>query len=156
MTWYYTLKIIHVLSASVLFGTGLGTAFYMFYVNAKRDVALIAKATKQVVFADWLFTGTSGVIQAITGFALIYIKQYSLSAFWVSGAILGYCIAGACWLPVVYLQIRCRDMAYHALQVGRPLGRCYYYCFIGWVLLGIPAFLSLIVVYYLMANRPTL
>jgi uncharacterized membrane protein len=39
---YTWLKIFHVISAAILFGTGLGTAFYMFYVNLQNNVSLIA------------------------------------------------------------------------------------------------------------------
>ena len=71
---YDWIKIIHIFSAAALFGTGLGTAFYMFYVNQQKDITLIAKATAAVVIADWLFTATSGVIQAVTGFMMIYLR----------------------------------------------------------------------------------
>src|SRR5437016_874471 len=118
---YAWIKIIHIMSASVLFGTGLGTAFYMLYANLKKNVKLIAKATAEVVIADWLFTLTSGIIQAITGFILIYLKGYSLLSFWVLGSILGYVIAGACWVPVVWLQMRCRDLAYLSSVNNIPL-----------------------------------
>ncbi len=151
---YEWLKIIHVLSASVLFGTGLGTAFYMFYVNLQKDVALIARATQQVVLADWLFTGTSGVVQALTGFSLVGRGGYSFTDFWVWGSVVGYLIAGACWLPVVYLQIRCRDLALQAMRDQTPLPIIYYRCYKLWLMLGVPAFLSLVVVFFLMTNRP--
>lgn len=151
---YAWIKIIHIISASVLFGTGLGTAFYMFYVNLGNDVKLIAKATAQVVIADWLFTLSSGIIQAITGFILIYLKGYSLSSFWILGSILGYLIAGACWVPVVWLQMRCRDLAYIAATNKTPLPQQYKKLFTIWWLLGIPAFIALVGVFYLMTNKP--
>ncbi len=151
---YAWIKIIHIISASVLFGTGLGTAFYMFYVNFQKNVSLIAKATAQVVMADWFFTLTSGIIQAISGFILIYLKGYSLLSFWVMGSILGYTIAGACWVPVVWLQIRCRDLAMVAAKNNMPLSDEYKKYFNIWWLLGIPAFIALVGVFYLMTNKP--
>lgn len=151
---YAWVKIIHILSASILFGTGIGTAFYMFYVNFKNDVALIAKATAEVVIADWLFTSTSGVIQAITGFILVYLKGYSLLSCWVLASVLGYFIAFLCWAPVVWLQIRCRDLAYHALIHKNSLPKQYKKYFTLWWLLGIPAFIALVGVFYLMTNKP--
>ncbi len=151
---YAWIKILHIISASVLFGTGLGTAFYMFYVNQQKNVTLIAKATSAVVVADWLFTATSGVIQAITGFILVSLKGYSLSSLWVLGSISGYVIAGICWLPVVWLQMQCRDLAFAASTNNTPLSAEYQRYFkIGW-LLGIPAFIALVGVFYLMANKP--
>lgn len=151
---YAWIKIIHVISAAVLFGTGIGTAFYMFYVNKQKDIRLIAMATKQVVFVDWVFTGTSGVIQFFSGMWLIYLKGYSPTALWLMGAMIGYVIAGACWVPVVYLQIRCRDLAFEALRNNTSLNETYDRYYRIWWILGIPAFLSLMVVFYLMANRP--
>lgn len=151
---YAWIKILHIISAAVLFGTGLGTAFYMFYVNQQKNVMLIAKATSAVVVADWLFTATSGVIQAITGFILVYLKGYSLLSLWVLGSILGYVIAGICWLPVVWLQMRCRNLAFAASVNKTPLSAEYERYFKIWWLLGIPAFIALIGVFYLMANKP--
>ena len=151
---YEWIKILHVISASVLFGTGLGTAFYMLYVNQQKDVALIAKATADVVMADWCFTMTSGIIQAITGFILIYLKGYSFLSFWVLASIVGYVIAGLCWLPVVWLQMRCRDLAYAALASNASLSSQYKKYFTIWWILGIPAFIALVGVFYLMANKP--
>lgn len=151
---YAWIKITHIISASVLFGTGLGTAFYMFYVNLQKDVKLIAKATSEVVIADWLFTLTSGIVQAITGFILVYMKGYSLLSLWVLGSILGYVIAGACWVPVVWLQMRCRDLAYQASVNKMSLPNEYKKYFRIWWMLGIPAFISLVGVFYLMTNKP--
>ncbi len=151
---YAWIKICHIISASVLFGTGLGTAFYMLAVNYQRDINLIVKATREVVIADCFFTTTSGVIQAMTGFLLIYLKGYSLLNLWVLGSIIGYVIAGICWLPVVWLQIQCRNLATLALNNHEPLSEKYKKYFRIWVLLGIPAFFALICVFYLMTNKP--
>jgi len=151
---YAWIKILHVISAFVLFGTGLGTAFYMFYVNQQKNVTLIAKATTAVVVADWLFTATSGVIQAVTGFMMVYLKGYSFLSLWIVGSIFGYFLAGACWLPVVGLQMRCRDLAWQAVREKTDLPKQYRRYFRIWWLLGIPAFIALVGVFYLMANKP--
>lgn len=151
---YEWLKIIHVISSAILFGTGMGTAFYMLYVNYQNNLELIANATRQVVIADWLFTGSSGVIQAITGLAMVYLKGYAITSLWIIGSIFGYLIALICWLPVVWLQIKCRDLAYQALTTSTQLSSLYYRYFKIWLLLGIPAFIALVGVFFLMANRP--
>lgn len=151
---YAWIKIIHIISASVLFGTGLGTAFYMFYANLQNHAKLIAKATTEVVIADWSFTLTSGIVQAITGLILVYLKGYSLLSFWVLVSIVGYAIAGACWVPVVWLQMRCRDLAIFASTNDISLPDEYKKYYRIWWLLGIPAFISLVGVFYLMTNKP--
>jgi uncharacterized membrane protein len=156
MTIYDGLKIIHVISASILFGTGMGTAFYMLYVNFQKDTLLIAKATAAVVVADWCFTATSGVVQMVTGLLMVWLHGYPWMSLWVMGSLVGYVIAGLCWLPVVALQIRCRDLAFAAAAGKTSLPAIYYRYFRIWWVLGIPAFLALVGVYYLMANRPVL
>ena len=149
------IEVVHVIGAAVLFGTGIGTALYMVMANRTKNVAIIAKAAANVVNADWIFTGTAAIIQPITGLAMVYLKGYSLMAFWVWGSIVGYIIAGLFWLPVVYMQIRLRDMAVQALEGNLPLPRQYYRIFRYWMLCGFPAFSSLVVVFFLMANGPT-
>lgn len=154
MMLFLWVKILHVISACVLFGTGLGTAFYMFNANLQKDIRLIAYATKQVVFADWIFTGISGLFQFLSGMLLIYLHHYSFSLFWVWASILGYLIAAFFWFPVVYLQIQCRNLAFEALRNNSPLPKRYYLCYRIWWILGIAAFVSLISVFYLMTNKP--
>jgi len=151
---YFWLKIIHVISASILFGTGMGTAFYMLLANRTKNIKLISIATSHVVKADWLFTSTSGVVQALTGFTMIYLHGYSLYQLWIFGSILGYLIAGLCWVPVVYLQIKLHEMAKYAYENSQGLPQKYYQYYRYWFILGWPAFISLIIVYYLMTAKP--
>jgi uncharacterized membrane protein len=154
MTFYDGLKIVHIITASILFGTGLGTAIYMLYANLLKNIPIIALATRRVVTADWLFTGISGVLQPITGIAMLYLKGYKLTNAWAMAVFTGYSIAAVCWFIVVYLQIRCRDLAIAAVKTNTALPKQYQQYFIAWVILGFPAFLSLIVIFYLMANNP--
>ena len=60
---YIIVKWLHILSSTVLFGTGLGSAFYLFTANRGGDVAHIYFAARQVVIADWLFTSPAVVVQ---------------------------------------------------------------------------------------------
>jgi uncharacterized membrane protein len=151
---YDYLKIVHVISACLLFGTGLGTAAYMFFAHRTKNIRIIAPAFRLIVKADWYFTLTSGIVQLITGMAMVFIHNLDFSSFWIWGSLLGYLIAGACWLPVVYIQIRLKNIAKQALSNREPLPTHYYKMFSAWFWLGWPAFLSLIGVFYLMANRP--
>jgi uncharacterized membrane protein len=149
------IKILHVISAAILFGLGLTTASYMWWVNIKGNIKEIAAATHLVVVADWIFTGVSGLLQPITGAAMIYLAGYSWSQFWIWAGLLGYIIAGICWLPVVYLQIKLGEIASIAAQNNTKLPLKYYRYYRYWFLLGWPAFISLIFVFYLMVMRPT-
>lgn len=154
MTLYEKLKIIHIITASILFGTGLATAIYMLYANILKNIPIIALATRRVVKADWLFTGISGVLQPLTGISMLYLKGYKLTNTWAIAVFTCYSIAAVCWFIVVYLQIRCRDLAIAAVESNTNLPKKYKPYFVAWVILGFPAFLSLIIIFYLMANNP--
>lgn len=152
--FYLWLKFIHILSSTILFGTGIGTACVMYYVHQTRDIHIIAAINRYVVIADWVFTAPSGVIQLITGLWMVFLAGYSFSSFWIVGSIIGYIIAMVCWLPVVYLQIQMRDFAVQANDLNIPLPEKYYTYFKYWFYLGWPAFISLVIVFYLMTNKP--
>lgn len=151
---YMSLKFIHVISSTILFGTGIGTACVMLYSHLTRDTHVIAAMTRYVVLADWIFTAPSAVIQPLTGLWMIYLAGYSFSSFWIWGSIVGYFIAAFCWFPVVYLQIKMRDFAIRADTSDTTLPRHYFTYFKYWFCLGWPAFISLVVVFYLMTNKP--
>lgn len=151
---YIWLKFIHILSSTILFGTGIGTASTMLYAHKKRDKKVIAATAQYVVFADWIFTGTSGFLQPLTGFWLVHLAGYSLTSLWVLGSIVGYLIAAFCWFPVVYLQIKMCDFAQDAVKNNSELPDIYFRYFKYWFCLGWPAFISLVIVFYLMTSKP--
>lgn len=153
---YLWLKLIHIISSTILFGTGIGTASTMLYGYLTKDTKIIAAITRYVVLADWMFTATSGVLQFFTGLSLVLVAGYSFSNFWIWGAIIGYVIAGVCWFPVVYLQLKMRDMAAAATLHNTHLPDAFHRYFKIWFYLGWPAFISLMGVFYLMTVKPVL
>nr|WP_217343887.1 DUF2269 domain-containing protein [Noviherbaspirillum sp. L7-7A]MBV0877972.1 DUF2269 domain-containing protein [Noviherbaspirillum sp. L7-7A] len=151
---YVLVKWLHILSSTFLFGTGIGSAFYMLFTSLSRDVRATAVVVRHVVLADWLFTTPTIIIQPLTGFYLIHLAGYPLTSRWIMWTIGLYLLAGACWLPVVWLQIRMRGFAQDAVKAGTELPPIYWRYLRYWVLLGIPAFLALVVVFYLMVAKP--
>src|SRR5690349_10751661 len=123
---YLWLKIIHIISATFLFGTGLGSAFYLWRAHLSQDVAAIAFATRNVVIADWIFTTPAVIIQPLTGFAMAYINHFPLNSTWIALSLFLYLLTGVFWLPVVWLQIRLKEMAQQALEKHQPLSQSYY------------------------------
>jgi uncharacterized membrane protein len=154
MTAYVLIKSIHIISSTVLFGTGLGTAFFKWTVDRSGNVAAIRVVSERVVLADWLFTSPAIVVQAITGIALARLMGFPINHGWVAYAIALYLIAGLCWLPVVWLQMRMRDLARDSDSRGIPLGAVYWNYARVWFWLGVPAFLALVVVFWLMVAKP--
>ncbi len=142
------------LSSTILFGTGIGTASVMIYGHRTKNPIVIVAISKYVVFADWIFTGTSGILQPLTGFAMIYLAGFSWTSLWILGSILGYVVAACCWFPVVCLQIKMRDLAIETVKNNTTLPEKYHRYFLYWFILGWPAFLSLVGVFYLMTNKP--
>lgn len=151
---YVLVKLVHVLSSTFLFGTGVGSAFYLFFITWSRDVTAIAAVTRWVVRADWLFTATTVVIQPLTGLWMLRQAQVGLSTTWVRWSLILFVLAVACWLPVVWLQMRMRDMAAAAAARRTELPQAFWRAFGAWVALGIPALVCFLVIFYLMVARP--
>lgn len=151
---YLAVKWVHILSATLMFGTGFGTAFYMFFVNRTRNVQAMAVVTRLVAKADWWFTTPSVILQPLSGFWMIHLAGFPLSSRWIVWSFALYLLAGACWLPVVWLQLKMRDMAARAAADGAQLPARYWRYEKIWTALGVPAFGGLLVVYWLMVHKP--
>jgi uncharacterized membrane protein len=151
---YLTLKLIHILGAAVLFGTGLGIAFFMFMAHRSRDAATIAATARIVVIADALFTATAVVVQPITGAGMALLVGFSLFHWWMVATIVLYVLVGLCWLPVVWIQIQLRNLAAAAAYDGVPLPERYHKLFKIWFWLGWPAFIGVIAIFALMIWKP--
>jgi uncharacterized membrane protein len=154
MNEYAVLKTIHVISSTLLFGTGIGSAFYMLFASLNRDPRTVLFVVRFVVIADWVFTTTAVIVQPVTGFWLARLAGFPLTSTWLAWSIGLYILAGACWLPVVWMQVRMREMAREAVERGEGLPPRYFRFFRVWVLLGIPAFVALVAVFYLMVAKP--
>jgi uncharacterized membrane protein len=151
---YVVVKWLHILSSTFLFGTGIGSAWYMLFANVSRDVRAIAVVSKYVVIADWLFTATTAVIQPATGYYMIRLAGYPMNSKWIMWSVALYVMAGACWLPVVWLQMRLRDISAQAAKDGAALPPLYWKYFKTWVALGIPAFIAFVFIFWLMVSKP--
>ncbi len=151
---YEIVKTVHILSATVLFGTGLGTAWFMWRADRSGDVAMIAATARNVVLADWLFTTPAVIVQPLSGIWLTHLVGYSSTEPWLLWTYGLYALAAACWVPVVRLQIRMRDLAADAQANGASLPPDYHRLTRVWFLLGWPAFLAVIVTVFLMVAKP--
>ncbi len=151
---YLTLKWLHILSSTVLFGTGMGTAFQMVWAWRTGRVGTIHSVASGVVVADWIFTTPAGLIQPLTGYLLIQQQGYDWNEPWLLLTYALYTLAFLCWAPVVHLQIKIRDLAGAALANNTPLPDQARKHFRLWFALGWPAFAALTWVFWLMVTRP--
>ncbi len=144
----------HVIGATVLLGTGTGIAFFMVVSNRSQDPALIAHVAGIVVLGDMVFTATAAVLQPITGYVLARSVGWPLLEGWVGLSLLLYGVVGAFWLPVVWIQIRLRDLARAARDTGTPLPERYHRLYRIWFACGFPAFAAVLAIVWLMLTKP--
>jgi uncharacterized membrane protein len=156
MSLYLGLKWLHILSSVVLVGTGFGSAFYMYFTHRSGSVAAQAVVSKLVVRADWWFTTPTVFLQPATGLAMAHLAGLPLSTPWLCLSIGLFVLSGLCWLPVVWLQIRMAAMAQDAMRDGTPMPADHARCMRTWELLGYPAFVAMLGVFYLMVAKPSL
>jgi uncharacterized membrane protein len=151
---YLMLKTLHILSSVLMVGTGFGSAFYLFFIHRHGNLSSIAQVSRLVVKADWWFTTPAVIIQPLSGAIMLHMAGYPLNGVWIWLSAALYLMAGACWLPVVWLQIRMRDMAAHALAENCELPPLYWRYAHYWEWLGYPAFSAMLIVYGLMVFKP--
>lgn len=152
MDAYLLAKTLHILSATVLFGTGIGTAFQMVWAMRGDRAEVVAGVGMGVVAADWLFTLPAGLVQPLTGLWLAHLAGWSLTEPWLILTYALYLIAFVAWAPVVWLQYRIRDLCRAAPPgpVPQEARRLYHL----WFLLGWPGFGALVAVIWLMVSKP--
>lgn len=153
---YEILRFLHVIGATVLLGTGAGIAFFMVISNLSRDPRLIAHVAGIVVLADTVFTATAAIVQPITGYLLAREVGWPLLSGWVALSLALYAFVGLFWLPVVWMQIRLRNMARLAAAQGEPLPEAYHRLYRWWFASGFPAFGAVLAIFWLMLTRPSL
>jgi uncharacterized membrane protein len=151
---YLLIKWVHILSSTVLFGTGLGIAFFQWSAHRRGEIQHIAHTARTVVVADAVFTAPAVVLQFITGWWLMQRLGLGFDQFWLAAALGLYLLAGACWLPVLWLQIRARDLALAAARQGTPLPAAYHRVMRWWFALGWPAFMAVFATFWLMVRKP--
>jgi len=148
MNLYLWIKLVHILSATVLFGTGMGTAFFMLKAYLSRNEQAMKITTETVVIADWLFTTPAVVVQLVTGLLLTTKLNIAYDSLWLISVMSLYAFVGLCWIPVVWIQIRIRNM------IANGCDRSEYQKLMRfWIALGVPAFSAVIAIFYLMVSK---
>jgi len=154
MTAFLLVKILHIIGACVLLGTGAGIAFFMLMAHRGGDPRIIAHTAGVVVLADTVFTATAVAAQPITGVALVWMAGHSLRDGWVLASLVLYGVTGLFWLPVVWMQVRMGRLARHAVAEGAPLPPAYHRLFRLWFAFGFPALAAVLGIIALMVLRP--
>ncbi|MDO5896201.1 DUF2269 family protein [Agrobacterium sp. Azo12] len=148
------IRLAHVIGATVLLGTGAGIAFFMVVARQTENPVLIAHVSSTVVIADTLFTATAAIFQPITGYLLAKSIGWPLTEGWVFLSLMLYVFTGLFWLPVVWIQIRLRDIARLAARDDTPLPPQWFRLYRIWFACGFPAFFAVIGIFWLMLMKP--
>ena len=148
MSAYLWVKLLHILSATVLFGTGVGTAYFMLRAYLSGNQLTLLHTSKHVVAADWMFTTPAVFVQLITGLWLTSKLGIPYDSPWFRLVLGLFVFTGVCWIPVVWIQIRVRNLAADSAAPDE-----YRYLMRAWILLGIPAFASVLILFFLMVSK---
>ena len=149
MNLYLSIKLLHIVSATILFGTGLGTAFFMFQAYRSGNAEAMKSTTSTVVLADWLFTTPAVIVQIVSGLWLTQRLGIPFTSAWFVAVIVLFCLVGACWLPVVWIQIRIKEL----FRAGAGIDECRT-LMRAWIALGVPAFTAVLILFWLMVFKP--
>lgn len=152
---YPMMKTLHILSSTFLWGTGVGTAFFMVMAHLKKDVSTIRITTQHVVLADWLFTTPTVILQPLSGVYLMRLMNFPFDSKWFAVVCALYAITVAAWLPVVFLQLKLKKIT-SSLKQDDALPPEYYRTFYQWVSLGFPAAFAMIGLFLMMVYKPWL
>lgn len=155
MDFYLVVKTIHILSSTVLFGTGLGIAFFMVMSKFSKNIQAKLYAARTTVLADFIFTTPAVIIQPLTGLWLVHESGFAWDETWLLWTYALYAVAGVCWVPVVFIQIRLKRIVQQAFDTQTELPTAYHQLFKMWFLLGWPAFGALVAIFYLMVTKPS-
>jgi uncharacterized membrane protein len=154
MDWTDLLRALHVLGACVLIGTGFGIAFFMSMAHRSGKPEVVAHTASVVVFADMAFTATAAIAQPITGWLLMQAIGWHYEETWLILSFGLYVFIGFFWLPVIFIQTQMRNEAQNSVRTKMPLSARYKRLYRLWLVCGVPAFLAILMLLWLMVNRP--
>lgn len=155
MDLYSIVKVMHIISSTIVFGTGLGIAYFMLMGQRSRDFVERRFAARMTVLADYIFTLPAVIMQPLTGAWLVWRAGFDWTDLWLVGTYGLYVLAGLCWVPVVVIQIEMKRMLDSQTLDGAFDEAAFNRLFRWWFTLGWPAFGGLVVIFGLMVAKPS-
>lgn len=153
--WFW--KTAHILSAAILFGSGIAIAFFCWfgYRNAMKsgELASLRAVLRLTVIADAWLTAPAVVFQAASGIVLMKLLGWSMASAWSAAAWGLFILVGLCWLPVVWIQIVLKTEVERVSKVEALLPQ-FHRRYKWWFALGVPAFMAMVLLFYLMVAKP--
>ena len=157
MDSYAIWKTVHVFSAAILMGTGIGIAFFCWFGSraaiGDKNIGALRMVLRFTVLADAVFTAPAVVVQAVTGAMLMHLAGWSWFSPWSITAVGLFGLVGVCWLPVLWIQWRMKKLADNASAID-TLPQAFTSLFRAWILLGIPALAAMLTLLFMMVAKP--
>jgi uncharacterized membrane protein len=101
-----------------------------------------------------VFTASAALLQPITGVLLAQLLGWNLTKGWLALSLTLYVFTGLCWLPVVWIQIRIRNLAREAARRRAALPEAFDRLYRRWLWLGVPGFTAVLAILWLMVAKP--
>jgi uncharacterized membrane protein len=157
MIWLQLLKTAHVIGATIIFGTGLGIAFFTWFgyrlALRRGSIETLRSILRLTVIADACLTAPAVAFQAASGALLVKVYGWPMISDWTLAVWSLFALAGACWLPVLWMQVRLQREALRAAAMPALPG-WFHRMFRAWFALGVLAFACVIGLLWLMVAKP--
>ena len=125
MNLYLFIKTLHIVSATIVFGTGIGIANFVLFGHRSRLAQERSFAMRMTVTADFLFTLPAVIIQPLSGAWLVWHGGFVWNDYWLALRYGLYLLAGACWVPVVIMW-HDKTARVNFTPAQEPLGQALY------------------------------
>lgn len=145
-------RLVHVVSAALMFGVGVGAFWFLTTAMRSGDVNAIAIATRGAVRAEWVIAVPVAVLQPLSGVLLMDALSYSFSSRWFMAVVAFYIVAGIAWVWLVKAEYRLRDLS--ASAAGSALPADFNRLLVRWRALALTSFGGVLVLFGLMVFRP--
>jgi uncharacterized membrane protein len=106
--FYYSLKILHVISAAILL-TSLGYCYHL-WARAQQTKEF-ALTTTRIQVQTWLIILPVVIFQLATGFTMISLKHEDFSQLWIIGSVIGFIIVIGSWFSFLYILVLSQQLA---------------------------------------------
>lgn len=105
---YDCLKIIHILSATLLL-TSIAYSCHLWQKwRRPREAAVMSESVQT---QTWMIIIPIALIQLVTGFTMISLKQEDLSQTWIVGSVLGFVIVIGSWFSFIYFLLQSQQIS---------------------------------------------
>jgi len=152
---FTVIKFLHVMSAVLLLGTGLGLAFFLFRAQQSKDSQTILFALNNTLIGDIVFVGPALFVLFGSGHWMLRNGAHSVREPWMIASLALIMLVGLCWVLAVFLEWRMRNGLRASAQQGAavlpPKHGLYHRL---WVSLGLIAFPTAVVILVLMVIKP--